>query len=512
MSDALRLADLLAALSVTTDLAMGQAPEKAIRAAVLASAMARHLELPESDVRDVYYTTLMKHLGCTATTHEESWLFGPDERAMRAVAERTDDANARELLALMAKTGRGAGRARPAYLARALRGGSTATEMIFRSICEVGVRMAARLGLGDEVERALGEMTERWDGKGPVKHLAGEDISLAVRIAEPATQAVIFWRLGGGDALLAMAARRSGGLFDPEAVEALRAVGPAVLERLDRDDPWTAVLDAEPEPVRTIEPGKIGTIAEAFGDMVDLKTTFTLGHSAAVAELAQGAAERLGLEDPETVRIAGLVHDLGRVAVATGVWEKRDALSTREWEQVRLHAYHTERILARAEVLEPVARIAGKHHERIDGSGYHRGASARELPAAARVLAVADAYQAMTQARAHRGARSPEEAADVVTADVAAGRFDPECARAVLEAAGRPATRSKNPRPAGLSEREVEVLRLLSGGLSNRGIAQALVISPRTAEHHVQHIYAKIGASTRAAAAMFAMEHGLLRR
>ncbi|HEX6844243.1 MAG TPA: HD domain-containing phosphohydrolase [Actinomycetota bacterium] len=507
----MRLADTLAALSLATDLAMGQPPEKAIRAAVLATEMARHLGLDEPAVADVLYTTLLKHLGCTATSHEEVTLFGPDDLGARPVAERTDDANLREMLGLFGTVGRGTGLGRVAYLARAAVGAKGATERIFRAVCEVGTRMAARLGLGAEVERGLSEALERWDGKGAPHGLRGEDIGMGVRIAEPATQAVIFHRLGGIDAALAMAHRRSGGWFDPASVEALRAIGPDVLARLEEEDPWEVLLEAEPSPVREIGPAGLDRVAEVFADMVDLKSPYLLGHSSGVAGLAAAAAERLGLPDPAALRRAGLLHDLGRIAVATGTWEKPGPLSTTEWEQVRLHPYHTERILERAESLRPIARIAGMHHERQDGSGYHRGSTAAEAPPEARVLAVADAYQAMTQDRPHRKARTPSEAAARIETTARDGRFDPECARGVLEAAGRPATRARGAWPSGLSDREVEVLRMVSRGLTNKQIAAALVISPRTAEHHVQHIYGKIGTSTRAAAAMFAMEHGLLR-
>ena len=506
----LRLADLLAALSLTTDLAMGQPPEKAIRASVVATEVARHMGLPEPEVADVYYTTLLKHLGCTASSHEEIHVFGPDDLGMRRVAERTDVGSARELFELMRMTGRGAGAARVQYLARAVTGGKQANDSIMRSVCEVAARMAERLGLGDAVGRALYESLERWDGKGAPRNLRGDDIALPARIAEPATQAVIFHRLGGTEAALAMVERRAGGWFDPAVAEAFRMVGPA-LERLEATDPWAAVLAAEPEPVRRIPAARLDAVVEAFADMVDLKTPFTLGHSSGVAELASAAAERLRMPEPEQVRRAALLHDLGRTAVGAGIWEKPGRLSTTEWESVRLHPYHTERILARSAVLEPLARVAGMHHERQDGSGYHHGASAAEVPAEARLLAVADVYQAMTEDRPHRAARTAEEASEVVTSEARAGRLDLECARAVLEAAGQTSPRLRSAWPAGLSDREVEVLRLVARGLSNRAIAATLVISPRTAEHHVQHIYAKIGASTRAAVALFSMEHGLLR-
>jgi HD-GYP domain-containing protein (c-di-GMP phosphodiesterase class II) len=232
-----------------------------------------------------------------------------------------------------------------------------------------------------------------------------------------------------------------------------------------------------------------------------------------VARLAAATAKRLrlGAEAVVKLELAGLLHDLGRVAVSSSIWEKPGPLTSAESEQVRLHPYRSERILAGSEALRPLASLAGMHHERLDGSGYHRGCQARELSASARVLAAADAYQAMTQARPHRTALSPERAAQELGRESRAGRLDHDVVAALLEIAGqRPAARRVDLRPADLTEREVEVLRLLAAGCSNRQIAERLVISRRTAEHHVQHIYAKIGASSRAAAAVFALEHDLL--
>jgi HD-GYP domain-containing protein (c-di-GMP phosphodiesterase class II) len=195
--------------------------------------------------------------------------------------------------------------------------------------------------------------------------------------------------------------------------------------------------------------------------------------------------------------------------VPNGVWEKPGALGSSDWERVRLHAYHSERILSRCAPLAECAPLAGMHHERLDGSGYHRGARTAAIPMAARVVAAADIFQAATQERAHRPGLSPDAAASELSAEAAAGRIDADAARAVIEAAGeRPAVRVT--RPAGLTDRQVEVLRLVARGLSNPEIARELVVSRRTAEHHVQDIYARIGVSSRAAAALFAMEHDLL--
>ena len=511
-SDRVRLADLLAAVSVATDLGMGQEPEKAIRACLVASALARQTGTPEAGVADVYYTALLRHLGCTATAHEEAYLGG-DELASRPAAERADFGNPREGLALLLQLGRGTGVERARYLARGLRSGRKGDQAILTALCEVGARLAERLGLGAGVRDGLYQAFERWDGTGTPQGLAADDICLPARLAEVAHQVVIFDRLGGPEAAVAVVGRRAGGWFDPRVAEVVVRSGADILDEVGSRDVWEAVLEAEPAPWRTVGIEGLDGVARALADMVDLKSPYLLGHSAEVAVLSERAAVRLGLGPEQVVdlRRAALLHDLGRVAVSNAVWEKPAALSTTEWERVRLHPYQSERILARSRVLAPLARTAGMHHERLDGSGYHRGAGGAQVPAAARVLAAADAFQAMTQDRPHRSGLAPEAAAAALAEEARAGRLDPECVGAVIEAAGQPTPKLRTVWPAGLSDREVEVLRLVARGLSNRAIAERLHVSPRTAEHHVQHIYTKLGASTRAAAAMFAMEHGLLR-
>lgn len=510
MSEDVRLIDLLAALSIVTDLGMGQEPEKAVRSCLVATRLARAMDLPERDVQDVYYCTLMQHLGCTAPAHETTYLFG-DDLTVLPRAERTDERNARETLALMAQAGRGAGVRRVRYAARMIAAGPQGSAQVLQAVCEVGARLAERVGLGPAVRQGLFHATESWDGRHSAYKLKGDDIALPARFSAVATQAVIFDRLGGPDAAVEMARQRAGGMFDPAVADTFVHVGADVLRALASQDVWDEVTAAEPQPIRRLPAARMDDVAVAFADMVDLKTPFTLGHSTGVAELATRSATQIGL-DPgcvERVRLAALLHDLGRVGVPNAVWEQPGPLTTSQWEQVRLHAYRSERILARSPVLEPLGQIAGRHHERLDGSGYHRGAAGTEIPVEARLLAVADAFQALTQDRPHRSAVTPGQAARTIEATAEAGRFDPECVRAVVAAAGeRPAPVRW---PEGLSDREVEVLRLVARGLSNREVAGELHISRRTAEHHVQHIYTKIGVSTRAAAAMFAMEHGLLR-
>src|SRR5215217_469278 len=189
-------------------------------------------------------------------------------------------------------------------------------------------------------------------------------------------------------------------------------------------------------------------------------------------------------------------------------WQKPGPLSADEWEQVRLNPYHTERVLSRSPFLAALAPVAGAHHERLDGSGYHRGCRGAELPLPARVLAAADAYHAMTEPRPHREPLSRERAAKIVAEEASSGRLDADAVAAVVEAAGQRAPRIE--RPAGLTEREAEVVAMLARGLQTKQVARALGISVKTADRHVQNAYGKIGVSTRAAATLFAMEHGLV--
>jgi putative nucleotidyltransferase with HDIG domain len=493
---------------------MGQPPEDAIRSCLLATGLARRMDLNEHDVGGVYYTTLLQHVGCTAYAHETAALFGGNDIAVRAGGARFYFGDQREGLPfLLFELGKGA---TPLVRARAvitaISKGQKIDEELTRSNCEVAIHMARRLGLGTGVQRGMNEIYERWDGKGNPRKLSGDDIALPARFAQVASQVVLFDRLGGPELASEVIRRRAGAALDPSIADAFLRHGRALLAEITSADASVAVIEAEPEPRRWISEPRLDEVARAFADLVDLKSPFMHGHSVGVSELAEAAAGNLGLDETDVVRRAGLLHDIGRTGVPNGIWDKPGPLSASEWEQVRLHPYHSERILSRSTALAPLASLAGMHHERQDGSGYYRQATAAMIPSGARVLAAADAYQAMTQERPHRPALTPGAAAEQLSSEAAQGRLDAEAVRAILEAAGQPPVGTHLTWPAGLSDREVQVLRLVARGHSNREIGRLLWISPKTAGHHVQHIYAKIGVSTRAAAAMFAMEHDLVRK
>jgi HD-GYP domain-containing protein (c-di-GMP phosphodiesterase class II)/DNA-binding CsgD family transcriptional regulator len=507
-----RLAELIAAISLATDLGTGQPMEHGLRTCYLATAFGRELGLPAQDLFDTYYVSLLRFLGCTAEASADAEFNAGDDIALYAGLAPSFMGRPSEAMGWIL---RHLAEGSPfSARVRALVGAFTdpkGAERTIRAHCEVGQMLARRIGLGDTVLRGLGSAFERWDGKGLPNEIAGEDIPASSRAAVVARDLDLLTRLWGAEQAREVLTARSGKAYDPRVVQAALEIGPRSMTEIEAGGLWDAVLESEPGPPIAIEDARIDHVLTAFGHFVDLKSPFLHGHSTGVAELAAAAAEsgeRSGV-DPRTIRRAGLVHDLGRVVVPSGVWNAARPLSEGEWEQVRLHPYYTERILGRCRPLRDLAEVAGSHHERMDGSGYHRGTPARSLSPAARLLATADVFRALTEERPHRPAKSPRDAAAELERACADGRMDVPCARAVLDAAGEARKIPRSAWPAALTDREVDVLRLIAAGMSNKQIASRLTLSPKTVGRHLEHIYAKLGVSTRAGAALFAMDRGL---
>src|SRR5690606_33493202 len=235
----------------------------------------------------------------------------------------------------------------------------------------------------------------------------------------------------------------------------------------------------------------------------------TLGHSRAVAATAADAGTLLGLETSEVraLRRAGHLHDIGKLGVSSQIWSKPGELTVSERERVRLHPYLTDRALSSITGLELEREYARAHHEHLDGSGYPMSLSGPSLGAGARILAVAAAYRSALEPRPYREALDPDEAAQRLRRRSAQGRLDPECTAAVLTVAGHAARRVRE--EDGLTPREREVLGHVARGLSNRQIAERLVLSEKTVRNHVERTYAKIGASNRVGASLYALKHGM---
>ena len=512
-SDEVRLAEVLTALSLATDLGMGQPIENALRTALIAVRLGERLDCDAPTLSDIYYLALLLHLGCTAHAHEMAQWVGGDEIAYRAEGILFPSASLGYVMSNMVRL---VGRDRPlparAWLVAAmLTQGAGRFRQLAAIQCEGGAILARRLQLGEGVAAGLLQALERWDGKGVPQQLKGDQLCLPIRIVQVAQDANIFERMRGAERCMVEIKARRGDAYDPSVADALvEHLGDLLVQSSDEFD-GSLALEAEPQPRRMVPESGIDDLARVFADFTDLKSPFLSGHSTGVARLAELAADAAGLSNVEllAVRRAGLLDDTGRLGVPNGIWDKPGALTSAQWERVRLHPYYTERILRGSGPLRALSELAGAHHERVDGAGYHRGSAGATLSQGARLLAAADAYQAMTQPRPHRPALAPDAAASELRLAVTAGRLDRRAATAVLEAAGHPpATRGEY--PAGLTEREVEVLALMCRGNTNKSIGLQLFVSDRTVGHHIAHIYNKIGFSTRAGATLFAMEHDLL--
>ncbi|ORW74102.1 HD domain-containing phosphohydrolase [Mycobacterium saskatchewanense] len=503
--------ELLAALSVAIDLGLGQPAEHMLRAALIATRLADRLGLSVQQRDCAYYTTLVMWIGCHADSHEYARWFG-DDIAVRHDSYLVDWAGLPYLRFLAGNVGRGQPLVhRLSVMASLLVNARGHISRLIHSHCTSAALLAARIGLDPGVQAALAFTFERYDGGGLPAGAQGDEIPVHMRIAQVADMVEVHHRAYGLAGAVAMVRGRRGGQFDPRIVDVLLRHAQEVLAGPQAGDAWAAALRAAPNDQRRLDAESLDALLVALGDFVDLKCPFTLGHSRAVARLAGDAALAAGLDSEAAAltRRAAHVHDLGRIGVSNQIWSSRNALTAAEFERVRLHPYLTVRILDQVPGLRRLARLAGNHHECLDGSGYPRGLDAGALGLPDRILAAAVGYQSACEPRPYREEMPPGAAARRLRGRAQSGQLDPIAVEAVLHAAGQPARRA-NLRPDGLTPREVEVLRLVARGASNKEIAASLVISEKTARNHVERTYAKIGVSNRIGASMYALRHGLV--
>jgi HD-GYP domain-containing protein (c-di-GMP phosphodiesterase class II) len=511
VEDRVRLADLVAALSLGVDLGFGQPMEHVLRQCLIALRLAELAELDDETRSAVYYTALLVNVACHSDAHEQAKWFG-DDIEMKSHKYDHEMRSLRGALAAIRLVGRGNP---PLHRFRvgvefAVSGHRDFDGMIARHAA-LACTLAKEIGLPVAVQDGVSASYEQWNGKGWPGELSGEEIPVAARLAQIAEFTEVAHRLGGVEAADALLAARAGSQFDPQLTDLLRKGADTVFASVESTATWDLVIAAEPSLRVTLTPDELDAALTGIARFVDLKSPFTLGHSVAVSALGARAAKGLGMsaEQVASVKRAGLVVGFGRLGVSNAIWDKADALGAGELERVRMQPYLTERMLRQSSWLAPVGAVAVLHRERLDGSGYPRGLSGGAISPAARVLAVADSYQAMREPRPYRAALSREAAAAELRSEVTAGRLDADAVAAVLGAAGHE-TRRRTSGPSGLTTREVEVLRLVAQGLSSKQIGDRLVISTKTARNHIEHIYTKLGVSSRVAASLYAVEQGLI--
>lgn len=503
---------VLAALSLATDLANGHEDERTLRSCVLAVGLADAVGLDAAACRDVFHTTLLRFIGCSSFAHEEAQTFGDDLVARRAFAE-VDYGDT----SMLWRVGDEAFAAEPRRLQRlvkrsvAVLGASAGLKRLYAAQCEVGRRFGVRLAVGDGVVTALGQIHERWDGTGGPAGLREDQLGAVVRVVQVANLVELVHRRAGREVAQEVVARRRGRALDPAVCEAFASAAADLLGPLAHGSAWEAFTAIGTRFPIVGAADRIDDVIAAFADFADLACVHTLGHSSAVAEAADAAAAAIGLDGDARLELrrAALLHDLGRVAIPTALWERTTPLTSTDRERIRLHGYYGKRILDRAPSLRRIAAIASSAHERVDGSGYPHGTAVASGATASTILAAADVWCALREHRPHRPAFTDAEATTILRDEVAAGRLDADAVDAVL---GVSREREREPAlPAGLTPREADVLRWVARGDTNKEVAVRLGISARTVGHHLAHAYAKIGITTRGAAALFVIEHGLLR-
>jgi HD-GYP domain-containing protein (c-di-GMP phosphodiesterase class II) len=505
----LRQAEIIMALSLATDLGTGRPMEWAMRSALLGVRLGEALGLSDSELREVYYCALLLYIGCTSEIGLALQLFGDDPASAIASVDFVDQGNPQAMIAWMqANLGKGQP---PDERQHTL---ATAGQLVAQyktGHCEVAQRLAERLGLEDSVRHVLRHLAEKWNGEGLPQGLSGDAIPLAMRLVLLVRDIEPYLNTHGIEAAVAVARQRAGVLHDPAIAGRFCELADVLCANLEQEANWDTLLAIEPLP-RVYTAAELDNALLVVSDFSDLISPYFTGHSRQVAALVEMAAREVGLPevDSKTLWRAALIHDVGKVAVPHGLWNRARPLSSSEWERVRLHPYYTERIFARPNRLAQLGHLAALHHEKLDGSGYHRSLGGEVLSASGRLLAAANYYRARVEARPNRAALSPEAVAQAMRAEVRAGRLDSDAVNAVLKATGHHTTPVRRERVAGLSEREIEVLRLIARGLSNRQMAEHLNISEKTVGTHIMHIYDKIGCSTRSAATLFAMQHNLV--
>jgi HD-GYP domain-containing protein (c-di-GMP phosphodiesterase class II) len=505
-----RLSEMVATLSLASDLGMGHPMERALRQTLISMRLASSLGVQDGIRAATYYTSLLTWVGCATDTSDLAQLFGDETELF---ADTHDDDLDRLAMAVFVARHLGRGGSpmrRVGLVGKFFATAGKSVQQVMMSHCQATAELAARLGLGAEVQDPLLQAFERWDRKGVPGSAGGTDLTMAARLVHLANNVEFFERTAGTEAALAVARHRRGTQFDPTVVDCFCEQHREILEGLDEIAAWDEVIALDPRLGLVLTDEQLDRALEAFGDFADLKSTFLVGHSRGVAALADEAAGALGLRGDErtTLRRAGLVHDIGVIGVTSTVWDAPRRWSLAQQERARTHPYLAERMLAHLPAIAPVGQCASMHHERLDGTGYPHGLRGEAIPVPARILAAADVYQALRSPRPHRDAMSPDAATATLRDEVRDGRLDGEAVNAVLGAAGH-RIRRRAELPAGLTPREAEIVVRVARGLSNPQIAADLTVSRKTVSSHLEHIYTKLGVSTRTEAALFAMRQGL---
>ena len=437
-----RLGELLGALSHALDLTEGQPAGHCMRSCWIAQQLGRAIGLSSREMRDLYYATLLKDSGCSSNAARICELFLTDDLAFKH-GRKTAGLGVASLLNFVVRhTGVNAGLGeRLRAIVNAVQNGGELLRELTETRCTRGAQIARQLRFEEEVADAIQCLDEHWDGSGQPQGLAGKEIPLLSRIALLAQVVDVFHASVGPQGAREEVARRSGRWFDPRLADAFAVLArdPKFWGQLAAENLEDRVMAMEPaQQAQPVDDDYLDDIAMAFGQIVDAKSPWTAGHSLRVALITDQVSEQLGLGEPERrwLRRGALLHDVGKLGVSNQVLDKAGPLDAFEWAAVQRHALHTEQILGRISAFGVLARVAGAHHEKLDGSGYPRGLDARHIRLETRIITTADIFDALTADRPYRAAL-PTQAALKIMRDGVGTTVDADCLDALERSLSR---------------------------------------------------------------------------
>lgn len=434
----IRLAEVLGALSRALDLTEGQPAGHSIRCSFIGSFIGRAMGLGKEQLSDLYYTLMLKDLGCSSNAARICELYLADDRTFKHDFKRIDGSLSQALRFVLSHTGLQAGLAERfrAMINIVQNGGEISRELI-ETRCNRGADIARRMRFSDEVATGIQHLDEHWDGSGKPSGLAGTDIHIFARIALVAQVADVFNISSGSEAAVAEIRNRAGTWFDPKVAKTFDAIAtPMFWELLAAPGLESRILELEPaQSQRVVDDGYLDDIAQAFAQVIDAKSPYTAGHSERVTLFADMIAEQLGFDDARRrwLRRAALLHDIGKLGVSNTILDKPGKLDDEEWKAMKMHAAHSQTILSGIGIFSDLAAIAAAHHERLDGKGYPLGLTAKDLKIETRILSVADVFDALTAERPYRAAM-PAATALALMGEQLGTAFDRRCFNALQAA------------------------------------------------------------------------------
>ena len=435
----IRLSEIVSGLSVALDITQGNAQGHSMRTALVGMRLAEELRLPAEDCSALFYAMLLKDLGCSSNAAKIAYLFGADDRSVKRSARLIDWTKARETFRHCWRHCAAGGSTIDKVLkvAAIARLGSEGGRKIAEIRCERGANIARMLQLPEATAAAIYDLDEHWNGRGNPRGARGREISMLGRICCLAQTVEVFFSVHGLGAAMDVAQARRCEWFDPDLVDTLMAFkrDTSFWSRLKSSNLMIELSHWEPEDAIVLaDEVCLDRVAEAFASVVDAKSPWTYQHSTRVADIAVGIARQFGCaaDIERDLRRAALLHDIGKLGVSNLILDKPERPTDAEFEQIRRHPDYTQQILERVEAFQGLANVASAHHERLDGTGYHRRLNGNSLPWLARVLTVADIAEAMSARRPYREAWPWEKIRDVMRLDAGRG-VDPDCLQALLQ-------------------------------------------------------------------------------